>query len=856
MEEVEQMKQTNNDQVNAQYMARYSYAREHLKAPTDNSDLQLLKIWIRRKYHDKAWYSVKGGGGGDAEGGPGPTVVQVPPEKKQPAQDLLGFDSAAAPAAQAPAPSNNNWDAFGGGNVPAPQANPAFQANFASFDQTQSAPQQQPQQAPPSIQQQQGFANFSSPQAQGQPPHQQQQQKQQSQMNGFADFGQQQFQPPQPAQQNQGFANFGQPTVPPQQNQAFAAFPQPGSGQQEQNQATPVQGRQGFATFPQPGPGQQGQNASTQAPGQQGFAAFPQSGPGQQQQPPSQNQFHAPNQVPGTQIGPPVHGQVQSQHPPTQPPGQPQSFPHGSQGSSAPPLQQMLQFPNQAGGGMPQPQFTAQPPAHQGPPPSQELHQHAPAPMPQVVGHFQQAPAQTQQQFPNQASGFPQPQASMQAPTQQAVASGPPAGPPTPGPPAPAAAPSAPPASDASVASGTMGVSSEGQNASDAFSSLSVAPKKEEVSQPEAPPNHPVSKFKAGQTVVYKKSDSSLDIANIVKVHFDDALEPFYTIKLTSGKEKQTDDAHLTVPEPSPLHEEISNMLLLFSSDQLEQVKQFVASMQTASASATPDTLRPPSSQGQPRDSSQPSSQQSSTHGPATNVPSAAPQTPNTSKTADAAGNQWAGIPSPPGKDQESGRGFMGIPSPAALTNPMQQGQQQGGVPPPPVYHHQQSGGAPVPQGMQPHPGQPPMYQNQHHGGQPAPHGSNHAPVPGMYQHPQGGPPAQNIGQQAQSGAQTAQQAYHQQMMNVHQQPQMPHQGQMSGEQQAQMPHQGQMGGHQQPQMSHQQGQMSGHQQPQQQMAAPQIPGQSQMNGQNQQTAAPQMQQTPASPKGNPFDVY
>ncbi|KAL3937816.1 MAG: hypothetical protein SGBAC_007144 [Bacillariaceae sp.] len=56
-----------------------------------------------------------------------------------------------------------------------------------------------------------------------------------------------------------------------------------------------------------------------------------------------------------------------------------------------------------------------------------------------------------------------------------------------------------------------------------------------------------VNKFSEGQIVYYTSSDGKNERAKILKIHLDDALVPFYDIRLTeSGKEKQTDDAHLS----------------------------------------------------------------------------------------------------------------------------------------------------------------------------------------------------------------------------------------------------------------------------------------------------------------------
>ena len=58
-----------------------------------------------------------------------------------------------------------------------------------------------------------------------------------------------------------------------------------------------------------------------------------------------------------------------------------------------------------------------------------------------------------------------------------------------------------------------------------------------------------VPMYKVGMDVYYKRNDN-VESAKILEVHLDDFLEPYYTIKLEDGREKQTDNAHLTVELP------------------------------------------------------------------------------------------------------------------------------------------------------------------------------------------------------------------------------------------------------------------------------------------------------------------
>lgn len=91
------------------------------------------------------------------------------------------------------------------------------------------------------------------------------------------------------------------------------------------------------------------------------------------------------------------------------------------------------------------------------------------------------------------------------------------------------------------------------------------------------------SKFKAGQKVYYKSS-SSAGQAEIMKVHFDDELQPFYTVKV-DGREKQTDDDHLFLMHP--LFDEITQIISEFDEKRLGKVKDFVDTMKTSQNTAS-----------------------------------------------------------------------------------------------------------------------------------------------------------------------------------------------------------------------------------------------------------------------------
>jgi hypothetical protein len=52
--------------------------------------------------------------------------------------------------------------------------------------------------------------------------------------------------------------------------------------------------------------------------------------------------------------------------------------------------------------------------------------------------------------------------------------------------------------------------------------------------------------YKASMDVNYR-NDNDIQECKILTVHHDKTLEPYYTIRLLDGKEKQTDNTHITL---------------------------------------------------------------------------------------------------------------------------------------------------------------------------------------------------------------------------------------------------------------------------------------------------------------------
>jgi len=54
------------------------------------------------------------------------------------------------------------------------------------------------------------------------------------------------------------------------------------------------------------------------------------------------------------------------------------------------------------------------------------------------------------------------------------------------------------------------------------------------------------TQYKEGQTVLYTNSQGLTSKATIQAIHYDNDLQPYYTITFLNGRERQTDDAHLS----------------------------------------------------------------------------------------------------------------------------------------------------------------------------------------------------------------------------------------------------------------------------------------------------------------------
>jgi hypothetical protein len=101
-------------------------------------------------------------------------------------------------------------------------------------------------------------------------------------------------------------------------------------------------------------------------------------------------------------------------------------------------------------------------------------------------------------------------------------------------------------------------------------------------------------KYEVGQKLQYRDSQHNISLVEVVKVHLDQDLVPFYDIKLENGWEKQTDNNHLSIPSqtmPSGndmcqtgmimeskdvLVDRICNVVRMMNEEQLLHVDRFI----------------------------------------------------------------------------------------------------------------------------------------------------------------------------------------------------------------------------------------------------------------------------------------
>ncbi|KAL7572126.1 hypothetical protein ACA910_001759 [Epithemia clementina (nom. ined.)] len=328
-------------------------------------------------------------------------------------------------------------------------------------------------------------------------------------------------------------------------NNSFATFPPP---EQQHQQQQPQQGFANFGAASTPTAQQQVQ-PTDQAAG--GFANFPTQHPPQQEQ--------------GFASFPPQNQQMQPSQQQFAPQGQQQQFPPPAQQQQAQPGQPILQQPTpQQQPQQPQPvQNIAS--FHASPTPNHYQPQHQ-----QQLPQPQQPHVQPFASFPP-AANHPHGHVSVNSPTRQA----------------------SPHVQQNQVQAGTNHHQPHQSHPPPPMPKIDHAALQQHgTTKPKQNTSKPEKfAFKEGQKVYYK-TDGAVEI---VKVHLDDELEPFYTIRLSNGKEKQTMGSHIHMENPIPgLLESVIKKL---SETQLQSVYDFaVATLhnkEPAPASANRNTSQP-----------------------------------------------------------------------------------------------------------------------------------------------------------------------------------------------------------------------------------------------------------------------
>jgi hypothetical protein len=611
---------TDNDQINALYLAGYNATNERMRPPADNMNQQHLRTWIKSKYVDKVWYKNNGGSGTHAGGGAQqpqqrgttnqqqqqqqssygqPTVVQIPPKQEQ---DLFGgFSSSPQPTAPQPLNANDPWDAFGGSSSNKSEAFPADFGSSQARQQFQQPPQQQQQhqfngghvdatpqpdafanfnqqdqQQPAGFinayQQQGGFANVSNNQqlfhqlpSQQQPmPQGNHQQQLPSLQNQGMPFPQQmqQMQPPPNQQQMQQLPN--QQQISPQMQQM------PHLPNQQQMQQPPSQ--------------QQIPELTTRVPFPQQMQQMPQQNQQQMHQP-NQQQMQQPNkqEIAESTKRVPFPHQMQQMHQQNQ-----QLMDQQNQVQPSPP-KNLMPFPQQ---------MQQMPSTSQEVPSTSHMQMRDPQQSSGFASFSQQQfslPAQLPQQQMQLSVGFANfdEQGTHNMPTNAS----PNASPSTAADPFTSQVEQLSQLQYSGVSQVPLVASKVNARLEDPFASISLpeqsqpAPKLPVIQQASSNDMSvalskmsvlenvkTISKYATGQKVYYKSS-SYVGEAKILKVHLDDQLQPFYTISV-DGKEKQTDDSHISVK--GPLYEAIESSLAFFSDVQLKQVLQYVNQLKGA----------------------------------------------------------------------------------------------------------------------------------------------------------------------------------------------------------------------------------------------------------------------------------
>jgi hypothetical protein len=131
----------------------------------------------------------------------------------------------------------------------------------------------------------------------------------------------------------------------------------------------------------------------------------------------------------------------------------------------------------------------------------------------------------------------------------------------------------------------------------DAFNDLGIGSSSAPSSQRNDPPSPPdpsptppnmtansTAKYQVGQKLEYRDSENNISLVEVLKAHLDDSLVPFYDIKMENGREKQTDDGHLSHQSASLVSKNallgiVTTLLSNLDEHQLRAVENFVKDM-------------------------------------------------------------------------------------------------------------------------------------------------------------------------------------------------------------------------------------------------------------------------------------
>jgi Putative GTPase activating protein for Arf len=499
-EEVDKLRETSNEQINTIYLARYASSYEKLQAPTNNYDQKVLRVWIKRKYQEKAWYELPA------------TRVSIPTKTEVAQAPSLDSKVDLFAVENDKKSEPDKWDAF---KVSSHSDDAIeFPSDFGSTQTKQS------------------FADFEK-----QPtttPHQ-----------NFASFEAQSQQPP--SNHGQSFVAFEMnpqppplPQLPQIQPQQFMAFHHSPQIQNHETPAHPPQTEQNFGVNWNEAQQSSYQPSQTQTLAnygnlssmiqQQDSSVLNQQSFLESKSPSIQNHFNA------------FSSDVQFI----------QSYKQQSEHHQGLIATSSIQESNLTTNLFDTEKIQAASSAQKGLDGSQ----------------FPQGQVNQAMQWNGIANQDSHQVRPVDAQLNSTFVQG----------------------SYQVVESPSVTLDKNGDRISDAFANLSIAPFNQVPPSQSVSVNKGVSRFTAGSTAIYV-SNGSKSLVKVLNAHLDDKLDPFYTIQLSDGREKQTDADHLLVFTETDESQRISELLLDLNTSQqimvVEFIQRLIASNGISSAATT-----------------------------------------------------------------------------------------------------------------------------------------------------------------------------------------------------------------------------------------------------------------------------